>query len=212
MKDKTKKQIKLIALVILLVAVALSFSEISGIYKNVEKIIGSSGNVAPFVYILLMIFAILISPIPASPLAILGGTFFGPFLGMLYTLIGATTGAVLAFLLARFFLRGYISRKLEKNKFYQKIKGKKDKNIAKIIFITRLMPHVSFDIVSYAAGLTNLSVPTFAFVTFVGMVPIVFMLSFFGSLVQPYLPIILVVIGIFFILYLLHLVLRKNKN
>ena len=101
---------------------------------------------------------------------------------------------------------------MEKNKFYQKIKGKKDKNIAKIIFITRLMPHVSFDIVSYAAGLTNLSVPTFAFVTFVGMVPIVFMLSFFGSLVQPYLPIILVVIGIFFILYLLHLVLRKNKN
>ncbi|NCN98608.1 hypothetical protein COU62_02030 [Candidatus Pacearchaeota archaeon CG10_big_fil_rev_8_21_14_0_10_35_219] len=208
--NKVRKYVKLIALVALLIAVVFLFPQINNIYNDVERIIESSGNVAPFVYIILMILAILISPIPSSPLAIIGGIFFGPFLGMLYTLIGATIGAVLAFLIARFFLGDYISKRLERNKFYQKIKGKKERNIAKIILITRLMPHVSFDIVSYAAGLTSLNVLTFALITFIGMMPIVFLLSFFGFLIQPYLSIILILVGISFVSYILYLALKKS--
>ena len=208
--NKVRKYVKLIALVALLIEFLFLFPQINNIYNDVERIIESSGNVAPFVYIILMILAILISPIPSSPLAIIGGIFFGPFLGMLYTLIGATIGAVLAFLIARFFLGDYISKRLERNKFYQKIKGKKERNIAKIILITRLMPHVSFDIVSYAAGLTSLNVLTFALITFIGMMPIVFLLSFFGFLIQPYLSIILILVGISFVSYILYLALKKS--
>jgi len=210
MMVEVRKYAKLIALMVLLVVVVFLFPKINNLYNDLGGIIESSGNLAPVVYVILMILAILISPIPSSPLTIIGGAVFGPLWGMVYTLIGATIGAVLAFLIARFFLREFISKKLERNKFYNKIKGKKEGNLAKIILITRLMPHVSFDIVSYAVGLTNLNVFTFAIVTILGMIPIVFLLSFFGSLIQPYLTIILIAVGIFFASYILYLTLKKK--
>jgi len=210
--NKAKKNSKLIILVVLLVVVIFLLPQINILFTDVERIIENSGNFAPIVYIALMILAILISPIPSSPLTFLGGIFFGSFLGMIYSLIGGTIGAVLAFLIARFFLRGFVSKKLERNGIYQKLKGKEEKNIAIIIFVTRLMPHVSFDVVSYVAGLTNLNLFTFAFVTFIGMIPIVFLLSFFGFLIQPYLSIILIIIGIFFALYLVFLIVKGDKG
>lgn len=209
--SKLKKYAKLVILFMLIFIVVIYLPKINDFYNNVEKIIEGSGNFAPVVYMILMISAILISPIPSSPLAVIGGALFGSWLGMIYTLIGATIGAVLAFLIARFFLRDFTAKKLERSKFYQKIKGKKEENIAHMVLITRLMPQVSFDLVSYAAGLTNLNVFTFALVTFIGMIPIVFLLSFFGSLIQPYLPIILVVIGIFFVLYLAYLIIKEKQ-
>ena len=210
--NKAKKNSKLIILVVLLVVVIFLLPQINILFTDVERIIENSGNFAPIVYIALMILAILISPIPSSPLTVLGGIFFGSFLGMIYSLIGGTIGAVLAFLIARFFLRGFVSKKLERNGIYQKLKDKEEKNIAIIIFVTRLMPHVSFDVVSYAAGLTNLNLFTFAFVTFIGMIPIVFLLSFFGFLIQPYLSIILIIVGIFFALYLVFLIFKGDKG
>ena len=210
--NKAKKNSKLIILVVLLVVVIFLLPQINILFTDVERIIENSGNFAPIVYIALMILAILISPIPSSPLTVLGGIFFGSFLGMIYSLIGGTIGAVLAFLIARFFLRGFVSKKLERNGIYQKLKDKEEKNIAIIIFVTRLMPHVSFDVVSYVAGLTNLNLFTFAFVTFIGMIPIVFLLSFFGFLIQPYLSIILIIVGIFFALYLVFLIVKGDKG
>jgi len=210
--NKAKKNSKLIILVVLLVVVIFLLPQINILFTDVERIIENSGNFAPIVYIALMILAILISPIPSSPLTVLGGIFFGSFLGMIYSLIGGTIGAVLAFLIARFFLRGFVSEKLERNGMYQKLKGKEEENIAKIIFMTRLMPHVSFDVVSYVAGLTNLNLFTFAFVTFIGMIPIVFLLSFFGFLIQPYLSIILIIVGIFFALYLVFLTCNSLRS
>ena len=73
------------------------------------------------------------------------------------------------------------------------------------------MPQVSFDLVSYAAGLTRINVVAFAIVTFIGMIPIVFLLSFFGSLIQPFLPIVFIIISIFFVLYIVYLVLNKKN-
>jgi uncharacterized membrane protein YdjX (TVP38/TMEM64 family) len=46
-----------------------------------------------------------------------------------------------------------------------------DKLITKAVFASRLMPAVSFDVVSYGAGLTKISLRKFAVATFVGMLP-----------------------------------------
>jgi len=48
-----------------------------------------------------MAAAIVVSPIPSAPLAFAGGLFFGPTLGTLYSVVGATVGAGAAFLIAR---------------------------------------------------------------------------------------------------------------
>lgn len=50
-----------------------------------------------------------------------------------------------------------------------------------IVLVSRLLPFISFDIVSYAAGLTTLSFWRFAVATLVGIVPASFLLAHFGS-------------------------------
>lgn len=50
-----------------------------------------------------------------------------------------------------------------------------------VVFATRLMPFVSFDAVSYAAGLTPLAFWRFAVATLVGVAPASFVLAHFGA-------------------------------
>ncbi len=128
---------------------------------------------------------------------------------MIYTLISATIGAVIAFSISRYFLRDYLSRYFENHKLYKKIEGKNDINIAYFVFLTRLMPQVSFDIVSYIAGLTRLNVFLFVIATFFGMIPIVFALTFFGYLIEPYKNTILIILTIIFIIYI-YKIIKKN--
>lgn len=56
-----------------------------------------------------------------------------------------------------------------------------DKILTKVVFLSRLIPVVSFDIVSYGAGLTAMSLGSFALATFLGMLPLTFVYNYFGS-------------------------------
>ena len=50
-----------------------------------------------------------------------------------------------------------------------------------MIFLSRLVPLLSFDIVSYGAGLTKISLKAFVLSTFLGMLPLTFIYNYFGS-------------------------------
>ncbi len=173
-------------------------------YEDIEYFLGTSPLLGPFVYGLLMIGAIIIAPIPASPLAIIAGKVFGPWQGMLYTLIAATFGAIIAFTLARYFLGETARSHLKLYTWYKKFSNVSEYKIAYIIALTRLMPQVSFDLVSYAAGLTRIRLSLFALATFIGMIPIVFILSFLGALLQPYQELILIILLTLFIIFFLR--------
>ena len=54
------------------------------------------------------------------------------------------------------------------------------RNLTFIVFDSRLMPFVSFDILSYAAGLTPITYARFLLATLFGMLPISFLLAHFG--------------------------------
>jgi uncharacterized membrane protein YdjX (TVP38/TMEM64 family) len=54
----------------------------------------------------------------------------------------------------------------------------------KVIVLSRLLPIVSFDVVSYGAGLTKMSLKTFSVATFLGMLPLTFVYNYFGSVVM----------------------------
>jgi uncharacterized membrane protein YdjX (TVP38/TMEM64 family) len=49
------------------------------------------------------------------------------------------------------------------------------------VFASRLMPFVSFDMISYAAGLSRLHVWRFALATLAGIIPASFLLAHFGG-------------------------------
>ena len=141
--------------------------------------IESLGIVGPIAVIGLMTLAILASPIPSAPIAVAAGAAYGHLWGTVYVLLGAELGAVAAFGVAR--LAGYeVLRRWFGDRLSVGIFGSQTTLMA-LVFVSRLLPFVSFDIVSYAAGLTILSFWRFAIATFVGIIPASFLLAHLGS-------------------------------
>jgi uncharacterized membrane protein YdjX (TVP38/TMEM64 family) len=147
--------------------------------ENIKLRLESAGVFAPVYYMLLMAMAVVISPIPSLPLDIAAGAFFGTLMGTVYSVIGALTGSVISFMIARFLGRDIMERCLGGHVNFCTTCS--DKLLTKIVFMSRLLPVVSFDIISYGAGLTKMSIKKFILATFLGMIPLTFLYNYSGS-------------------------------
>lgn len=137
------------------------------------------GPWGPAAIVALMVLAILISPIPSAPIALAAGAAYGHGWGTLYVLLGAEAGALAAFGLARFVGHETVHRWFG-GRLSVGLIGSQNALMG-IVFASRLLPFLSFDIVSYAAGLTVLSFWRFAIATVAGIAPTSFVLAHFGS-------------------------------
>lgn len=144
-------------------------------YEIIFNYLKQNSKFAPILYILIMILAIIISPIPSMPLAIFSGYYFGIFKGFLYTMIGAMIGAILAFFIGRYF-KDFIINKFGLN--IKKFENLSENKIMISIFITRLIPLFQFDIISYGAAITNIRLSKFIIATFFGMMPVTFLMVY----------------------------------
>ncbi|MFT5540130.1 MAG: putative membrane protein YdjX (TVP38/TMEM64 family) [Alphaproteobacteria bacterium] len=137
------------------------------------------GWAGPVILIGVMILAIVVSPLPSAPIAMAAGVAYGHFWGTIYIIIGAELGALIAFTIARLVggerLVRWFGDKLEVG-----LLGSQNRLTA-LVFGLRLLPFVSFDIISYAAGLTPLRTWRFALATLAGIAPISFLLTHFGE-------------------------------
>jgi uncharacterized membrane protein YdjX (TVP38/TMEM64 family) len=137
------------------------------------------GAWGPLIIIFLMTLAILISPIPSAPIALAAGAAYGHSWGTLYVLVGAEAGALAAFGVARLVGHDTVHRWFG-DRLSVGLFGSQNALMA-IVFVSRALPFMSFDLVSYAAGLTVLSTWRFAIATLAGVAPISFLLAHFGS-------------------------------
>jgi|GEM_PF-109352 uncharacterized membrane protein YdjX (TVP38/TMEM64 family) len=147
-----------------------------------ERLVGlfqSAGPFGPLLLILSMAAAVVVSPIPSLPIDLAAGAAYGPAWGAAYAVIGAEIGAVVSFLIARALGREWLYKWLRLDiRFCEKCS---DRHLVAVLVLARLLPIVSFDVVSYGAGLTNMSVLTFALATLIGMAPPTFAFTYFGS-------------------------------
>ena len=133
----------------------------------------------PLLVVFFMALAVVLSPLPSAPIAMASGLAYGHFWGTLYVVIGAEAGAVIAFLISRFV--GYeIVHRWFGNRLETGLLGSQNV-LTGIVFISRLLPFISFDIFSYAAGLTAIKLWRFALATLAGIVPVSFLLAHFGQ-------------------------------
>ena len=107
-----------------------------------------------------MAAAVVVSPIPSVPLDIVAGSIFGPVLGTVYATLGGLIGAMLSFIIARALGRQLLERFLGGHiNFCQACSNRL---LAKIVLVSRLLPLVSFDVVSYGAGPASVLFSTIA--------------------------------------------------
>ncbi len=155
-----------------------TLSELSDV-STLRGWIAQLGPWGPVAVIGLMTLAILVSPIPSAPIAVTAGAAYGHYWGTLYVITGAEIGALGAFVLARFVgyevLHGWFGDRLSKGWL-----GSQNA-LTILVFVSRLLPFISFDIVSYVAGLSVIAFWRFAIATLAGIVPASFLLAHFGD-------------------------------
>ena len=148
--------------------------------RNALQWIEGLGIVGGIAFIAIYIIAT-VAFLPGSILTLGAGIVFGVLLGAVYVFIGATLGAIAAFLVGRYLARGWISKKIEGNQKFAAI----DKAVAregfKIVLLTRLSPVFPFNLLNYAFGITGVSLKDYVLGS-IGMIPGTVMYVYIGSL------------------------------
>ncbi|WP_026186015.1 VTT domain-containing protein [Thioalkalivibrio thiocyanodenitrificans] len=160
-------RIVLVALVVAGILVAIGFRDRLTV-EGLEVWIGGLGASAPWlfmgVYALAAVFFL-----PGSVLTLAGGVLFGPVWGSLYSLVGATAGATLAFLVSRYVASDWVSRRAG-GKVATLIRGVEQEGWRFVAF-TRLVPLFPYNLLNYALGLTRIPLVPYVLATFVCMAP-----------------------------------------
>lgn len=134
-------------------------------------------------YLIFILLSILVAVflLPGQFLAIVGGLVYGGFLGGALTVIGASIGATISFILGKYIARDYVLKKFGNSETFKKIeKGVKENGVSFLIF-TRLVPVFPYAIQSYAYAMTPMTVKKFSFISFLTMLPASFIYAFMAS-------------------------------
>jgi uncharacterized membrane protein YdjX (TVP38/TMEM64 family)/rhodanese-related sulfurtransferase len=118
-----------------------------------EQWLSQAGWWAPVVFILIYSIATVLF-LPGSILTLTGGVIFGPVLGSLFNITGATIGAALAFLIARYLAADWVSERAG-GRSKQLINGVEAEGWRFVAFV-RLVPLFPFNLLNYALGLTKI--------------------------------------------------------
>lgn len=143
--------------------------------------LNSQGSLGPMLLLLLMVLAVVVGPIPTLPVTAAAGLAFGLAQGVLLSIAGAMVGALIAFYLARLLGREALRAKLPTNPLFGHQGSQR--LLFLTVMVTRLVPIFSFALVSYAAGVTAISVGRYTAGTLIGMLP---MSLVFASLGQTF--------------------------
>jgi len=136
---------------------------------------------APVVSSLLMVFQAVAAPLPAFVVTFTNGLLFGWVWGTLLSWSSAMLGAALCFWIARALGRPVVEKLVGGTKALEVSDLFFDRYGNHAILISRLLPFVSFDIISYGAGLTPVSFGKFLLATGIGQLPATVIYSYLGQ-------------------------------
>lgn len=140
--------------------------------KAINTFVENNYILSIFLYIVFTIIGSSILALPGFTFAVVASGFFGPWIGILYCLIGTTIGAVFSFLLSRYLLKDFIEELVRKNKrLYNIIVQTDSEKEILILMITRLLPIFPFNLQNFAYGITNISIVKYTIGTFLFMIP-----------------------------------------
>lgn len=194
--DKRRGWIKRVILIILILMAIGSYYLLSPVQESVNRIfkmfasgdftivkefVASYGAYAALISFLLMIFQSVAAPLPAFLLTFANANLFGWWQGAILSWSSAMAGAAVCFFIARILGRDVVE-KLTSKAGLEQIDDFFDRYGKNTILICRLLPFVSFDLVSYAAGLTSMSFGSFFIATGIGQLPATIVYSYVGGM------------------------------
>lgn len=153
----------------------------TGDFTVLREFVSSYGVYAAAVSFLLMILQSVAAPLPAFLLTFANASLFGWWKGAILSWSSAMAGAAVCFYLARILGRE-LTEKLVTKAGLKQVDHFFEAYGKHTILICRLLPFVSFDLVSYAAGLTSMSFGGFFLATGIGQLPATIVYSYVGGM------------------------------
>ena len=180
----------------------------SGDFTVVRDFVASYGGYAALISFLLMIFQSIAAPLPAFLITFANASLFGWWKGAILSWSSAMVGAAICFYIAKILGRD-VAEKLTSKTGLEQIDTFFERYGKNTILICRLLPFVSFDIVSYAAGLTSMSFVSFFVATGVGQLPATIVYSYVGGMLTGGAKLLVTALLILFAISAFIFMLRK---
>jgi len=152
---------------------------VTGTVKILKSFIRQSGGWGPLIYVTAYAFRSLVF-FPASILTITAGILFGPWLGLLLTMVGENISVNISFLVGRYFTAGLLNYLSTKNRFVPHLTCNIQNNGFLTVLVMRLT-FFPFDIVGYSSGMCNIKQKDFALATVIGTIPGLLTFVFLGG-------------------------------
>ena len=171
----------------------------------------SYGAWAPVVSAALMILQALAAFLPSFLLGLANGLAFGAFWGGMLSLVSAALAAAISFGIARAAGRAPVEALVGRESLGA-ADGWFERYGAYAVLVARLIPFVSFDAISYAAGLTRMGFWRFLGATTIGMAPATFVYSYLGERAPQYTGVFIVVFGVVVAAAVVAAVVRRRRR
>lgn len=179
--SKTKKLITILKLLILL-GVVVGIPTYIGVYhqdflaqfdslEDVNAFLDSYQTASVFVYFAIQILQIIVCIIPGQALQFAGGYVFGIGIGYVLSIAGAAVGTVLTFYLARALGRDALHLFFDEKKIAHFVEKLNSKKALIVVFVIYLIPGLPKDLVTYAAGVSEIKLKPFLVLSLVGRTP-----------------------------------------
>jgi uncharacterized membrane protein YdjX (TVP38/TMEM64 family) len=173
---------RIVALVTIVIALflAMKFLPVQQWLRSFNDSVAKMGTAGIFIFIgVYAVATVLLAP--GAILTIGAGFAFGLWKGFLAASGGATIGAALAFLVARFIARDKIEAIAQRNDKFRKIDNAIGRQGAKLIFLLRLSPVIPFNLSNYFYGLTAVKFWPYVVASWIGMMPGTFLYVYIGT-------------------------------
>ncbi len=180
--SQMRKYQKIIEYVWLVIIIALFVISVQIIKSgSLENQVYSFGIWAPIIFVLLKISTLVIAPLSGTPLYFVAGSLFGPYYGLILSLVGDVLGSTICFFLSKFYGHRII-KIFAGERYFGKIvntvsilKNTKSFIKARVLFIG--IP----EILAYASGLSKINFFAFSLINILFYLPVDFTFVFFGS-------------------------------
>ncbi len=166
MKPHLGKAALLLALIAAIVWAGTNSQHLS--IEAIRQWMDDAGGLAPLAFILLYALATVLF-LPGSLLTLAGGALFGPIAGTVINLAGATLGATLAFLVARYLGGEWVERRA--GGIARRVLEGVNAEGWRFVAFTRLVPVFPFNLLNYALGLTRIPLGAYVLTTALAMIP-----------------------------------------
>ncbi|WP_346917612.1 TVP38/TMEM64 family protein [Clostridium sp.] len=221
-----KRNLGKVLTIIIIIALVLAYffiptfnSKVNGIFMlfssmSIESIAGyirSFGIYAVLVSFLLMVFQSVAAPLPAFLITFANAAIFGWWQGAMLSWISSMVGAALCFYIGRILGRDAVE-KLTSKYAMASVEGFFEKYGKHTILVCRLLPFISFDFISYAAGLTSVGFLAFIVATGIGQLPATVVYSYVGGMLTGGAQMIVTALLILFAITVLVFMFKQIYN